>query len=105
MPFDLLVTIPLHGGAAFVERSPGLGDDLGFVPSDHRTLQSRAAPNVFVIGDAAALPTSKAGSVTHFEGSTLVTNVERFLAGERARGRASTATPTASSRPASARRC
>ena len=82
MPFDLLVTIPLHGGAAFVERSPGLGDDLGFVTSDHRTLQSRAAPNVFVIGDAAALPTSKAGSVTHFEGSTLVTNVERFLAGE-----------------------
>ena len=82
VPFDLLVTIPLHGGAAFVERSAGLGDDLGFVPSDHRTLQSRAAPNVFVIGDAAALPTSKAGSVTHFEGSTLVTNVERFLAGE-----------------------
>ena len=82
VPFDLLVTIPVHSGAAFVERSPGLGDDLGFVPSDHRTLQSRAAPNVFVIGDAAALPTSKAGSVTHFEGSTLVTNVERFLAAE-----------------------
>ena len=82
VPFDLLVTVPVHSGAAFVERSPGLGDDLGFVPSDHRTLQSRAAPNVFVIGDAAALPTSKAGSVTHFEGSTLVTNIERHLADE-----------------------
>ena len=32
LDFDLLVTIPLHGGAAFVERSPGLGDALGFVP-------------------------------------------------------------------------
>ena len=82
VPYDLLVTIPMHAGAAFVERSPGLGDDLGFVTSDHRTLQSKAAPNVFVIGDAAALPTSKAGSVTHFEGETLVTNVKRFLAGE-----------------------
>ena len=82
VPFDLLVTVPLHGGATFVERSPGLGDELGFVTSDHRTLQCRAAPNVFVIGDAAALPTSKAGSVTHFEGETLVTNILRHLAGE-----------------------
>jgi len=82
VPFDLLVTIPLHGGAAYVERSPGLGDDLGFVPSDPHTLQSKAAPDVFVIGDAGNVPTSKAGSVTHFEGDTLVENVRRFLAGE-----------------------
>ena len=26
-PFDLLVTVPLHAGAAFIDRSPGLGDD------------------------------------------------------------------------------
>src|SRR5207302_6164957 len=37
LEFDLLVTIPLHGGAAYVERSPGLGDALGFVPTDKRT--------------------------------------------------------------------
>ena len=30
--FDLLVTVPLHGGAPYVERSEGLGDALGFVP-------------------------------------------------------------------------
>jgi len=82
VPFDLLVTIPLHGGAAYVERSPGLGDDLGFVPTDPNTLQSRAKPNVFAIGDATNLPTSKAGSVTHFEGEVLTENVRRFLAGE-----------------------
>ena len=40
LDFDLLVTIPLHGGAAYVERSPGLGDALGFVPTDKRTLQT-----------------------------------------------------------------
>ena len=82
IPFDLLVTVPLHGGAAFVERSPGLGDELGFITTDPYTLQAAAAPNVFAIGDATNVPTSKAGSVTHFEGETLVANVQHFLAGE-----------------------
>src|SRR5664280_2330444 len=79
VPFDLLVTIPLHNGPAYVGRSPGLGNDLGFVPTDRRTLQSKAAPNVFVIGDATDVPTSKAGSVTHFEGEALTENIQRFL--------------------------
>jgi sulfide:quinone oxidoreductase len=80
--FDLLVTVPLHGGAEYVGRSDGLGDALGFVPSDKETLQAAAAPNVFVLGDATDLPTSKAGSVTHFEADVLTENVIRFLAGD-----------------------
>ena len=82
IPFDLLVAIPLHGGVEFISRSPGLGDELGFVPTDPHTLQSEVAPNVFAIGDATNLPTSKAGSVTHFEGETVTGNIQRFLAGE-----------------------
>jgi sulfide:quinone oxidoreductase len=81
LEFDLLVTVPLHGGQAYIGRSPGLGDALGFVPSDKRTLQTAAAPNVFALGDATDLPTSKAGSVTHFEAEVLVENVARSLAG------------------------
>ena len=42
----------------------------------------RRRPNVFVIGDAANVPASKAGSVTHFEGEVLVENIRCFLAGE-----------------------
>ena len=80
--FDLAVVVPLHGGQAYVERSPGLGDELGFVPTDQRTLQSKARPNVFVIGDAADIPASKAGSVAHFEGEIVARNVARYLAGE-----------------------
>jgi sulfide:quinone oxidoreductase len=80
LEFDLLVTIPLHGGAAYVERSPGLGDALGFVPTDRSTLQTPARANVFALGDATDLPTSKAGSVTHFEAEVLTENVARFFA-------------------------
>jgi sulfide:quinone oxidoreductase len=80
--FDLGVVVPLHSGAGYVGRSPGLGDELNFVPTHEHTLQSKVRQNVFVIGDAANLPVSKAGSVTHFEGEVLVENVRRFLAGE-----------------------
>ena len=79
--FDLLVTIPLHGGSDIIARSPGLGDEIGFVRVDRATLQAEAAPNVFAIGDATNVPTSKAGSVAHFEGETLVPNIQRFLEG------------------------
>ena len=82
VPFDLAVVVPVHSGAAYVADSPGLGDALDFVVTDPHTLQSEAAPNIFAIGDAANLPASKAGSVTHFEGEVLVENIKRFLAGE-----------------------
>jgi sulfide:quinone oxidoreductase len=82
VPFDLAVVVPVHSGAAYVGNSPGLGDDLDFVPTDEHTLQSKVRPNIFAIGDATALPISKAGSVTHFEGEVLVENIERFVRGE-----------------------
>jgi sulfide:quinone oxidoreductase len=86
VPYDLLVTIPLHGGPAYVERSAGLGDALRFIAADRHTLQARAAKNIFVIGDASDVPISKAGSVTHFEGETVAENIDRFLAGEELTG-------------------
>ena len=82
IPFDLLVTVPLHLGAEYVSRSGTLGDDMGFVRTDPRTLQALAAPNIFAIGDATNVPASKAGSVAHFEAEVLTENVRRFLADE-----------------------
>ena len=82
LPFDLLVTIPVHKGADFVGRSEGLGDAMNFVHTNPRTLQADVKPNVFALGDATNVPTSKAGSVAHFEAEVLEQNVLRFLRGE-----------------------
>jgi sulfide:quinone oxidoreductase len=82
VPFDLAVIVPLHGGAEYVGRSQGLGDDLNFIPTDEHTLRSQVRPNIFALGDATNVPTSKAGSVTHFEGDVLCDNVRRFLKGQ-----------------------
>ncbi len=65
IPFDLLVTVPLNMGADYLARS-GLGDDLNYVPVNPQTLQSKTHENIFALGDASDIPTSKAGSVAHF---------------------------------------
>jgi sulfide:quinone oxidoreductase len=81
LDFDLAVVVPVHGGQHYVGRSPGLGDALGFVPTDPHTLQSTVHPAVFALGDATDLVISKAGSVAHFEGETVVNNVRQYLNG------------------------
>jgi sulfide:quinone oxidoreductase len=81
LDFDLLVTVPTHSGAEFVIRS-GLGNELGFIPTDKYSLAAKGLDGVFVIGDATDVPASKAGSVAHFEAETLVENLERAVAGK-----------------------
>ncbi len=78
--YDLLVTVPVNMGAEVIANS-GLGDDLSFIPTDQQTLQSKKYENVFVIGDATDLPSSKAGSVAHFQADVLYENILRTLEG------------------------
>ena len=86
VPYDLLVTVPPNMGAEMIDRS-GLGDELNYVPTDKHTLQCKAHPNIFVIGDATDCPTSKAGSVAHFESEVLTENILHFIAGQPLRSR------------------
>ncbi|MCA9640209.1 MAG: NAD(P)/FAD-dependent oxidoreductase [Polyangiaceae bacterium] len=81
LDYDLLVSIPLHNGSDVMLQS-GLADESGFVKTDKHTLASRVAPGVFAIGDATDLPTSKAGSVAHFQAEVLLENILRDIRGQ-----------------------
>jgi sulfide:quinone oxidoreductase len=74
--YDLLVSIPTHMGAEFLSEA-GIANELNFVPVDKHTLQSLRYENIWAIGDAADIPTSKAGSVAHFMLDTLAHNLQR----------------------------
>ena len=71
--YDLLVTIPTNMGDDLIERS-GMGDELNFIPTDKHTLKADGHENIFVIGDATNLLSSKAGSVAHFQADILFEN-------------------------------
>jgi sulfide:quinone oxidoreductase len=81
IPFDLLVTVPLNMGADYVARS-GLGNELNLVPVDKHTLQAKAHPDIFALGDANDIPTSKAGSVAHFSVEVFADNFVQHTRGE-----------------------
>lgn len=80
VPFDVLTIVPVNMGSEMIERS-GLAGDLNFIPTDKETLQSKKFENIFVIGDAADIPTSKAGSVAHFAGDILYENLLNAIEG------------------------
>ncbi|MEZ4299739.1 MAG: FAD/NAD(P)-binding oxidoreductase [Polyangiaceae bacterium] len=80
VPYDVLVTVPLHSGAEVISKSQ-LGDPGGWVPTDRHSLQAKQHHNVFVIGDATDLPSSKAGAVAHFQSEVLFENVLRYIEG------------------------
>jgi sulfide:quinone oxidoreductase len=81
--YDLLVTIPPHEGAELIDDA-GLGDGLGFGLTDRGTLKSRKAERIFLLGDNTNVPTSKAGSVAHFQAEIVVHNLLREIDGREA---------------------
>ncbi|MDG5777572.1 FAD/NAD(P)-binding oxidoreductase [Haloarculaceae archaeon H-GB11] len=85
LDYDLLVAIPPHGGSDLVTEA-GLGED-GWVDVDRNTLEATAAEDVYAIGDVADVPTSKAGSVAHYEAGTVADRIA-----SRVRGQVPTAT-------------
>lgn len=76
VPYELLVTVPPHEGAAVIDDA-GLGDGIGFGLTDKQTLKSLKAERVFLLGDNTNVPTSKAGSVAHFQAEVVVHNLLR----------------------------
>ncbi|MCU4744529.1 FAD/NAD(P)-binding oxidoreductase [Natronoglomus mannanivorans] len=85
LEYDLLVAIPPHRGSDLVTDA-GLGED-GWVDVDRHTLEATVAEDVYAIGDVADVPTSKAGSVAHYEAGVVADRIA-----SRARGQTPTAT-------------
>lgn len=78
--YDLLVAIPPNFGAQCIMDS-AMGDPMGYVDTDHNTLKAKNFDQVYVIGDATNVPTSKAGAVAHYEADTIVANLQREIDG------------------------
>ncbi len=83
--FDLLVVIPPNVGSRFLVDSKVAMNEVGYVHTDKQTLKAVQHPDMFVIGDGADLPTSKAGSVAHFSAEVMVENLIREINGEELR--------------------
>ena len=86
IPFDVLTIVPVNKGDDMIERS-GMGDDLNFIPTDKETLRSEKYENIFVLGDASNIPTSKAGSVVHFASEVVYENLLSAIKGRELRAK------------------
>ncbi len=61
--------------------APAWATSCNFVPTEKHTLKASKYDNVFVLGDATNLPSSKAGSVAHFQGDVFTENFLRYIDG------------------------
>ena len=79
--YDLLVAIPPHFGAQVIIDSE-IGDPMGYIDTEHCTLKAKQYENMYVVGDATNVPTSKAGAVAHYESDIIVMNLLREIDGQ-----------------------
>ncbi|UTI66854.1 NAD(P)/FAD-dependent oxidoreductase [Paraconexibacter antarcticus] len=80
VPYDFLHVTPPQGAPEFLKASP-LSDPAGWCAVDKHTLRSPDFPNVFSLGDASSLPTSKTGAAVRKESGVLVHNLMAVISG------------------------
>ncbi|MBO8172865.1 MAG: NAD(P)/FAD-dependent oxidoreductase [Bacillaceae bacterium] len=79
--YDFLHVTPPMSSPDFIKESP-LADEGGWVDVDAGTLQHKSYANVFGIGDASNLPTSKTGAAIRKQAPVLVKNLISAIKGE-----------------------
>jgi len=79
--FDLLHVTPRMGPPKFLKES-ALANGGGYAHVNDQTLQHVKYPNVWAIGDASSLPTSKTAAAISLQGPVLVENVLNALEGK-----------------------
>ena len=79
--FDLIHVTPPQSAPDFVRESPLANAD-GWVDVDKTTLRHNKYPNVFALGDASSLPTSKTGAAIRKQAPVLVQNLAAAIQGK-----------------------
>ncbi|MGM0589149.1 MAG: FAD/NAD(P)-binding oxidoreductase [Bacteroidota bacterium] len=78
IPYDMLHVVPPQSAPDFIRNGPLVhqeGDHKGWVNVDIHTLQHNEYPNVFSLGDSAALPTAKTGAAVRKQAPVVVENL------------------------------
>jgi len=78
IPFDLLHLAPPQTAPKFV-RNSSLTNDAGWLDVDHHSLQHNTYPNIFGVGDVAALPTAKTGAAIRKQVPVVVDNIMKLI--------------------------
>jgi sulfide:quinone oxidoreductase len=81
MHYDMIHVTPPQSSPDFVKNSP-LANKEGWVEVDKLTLQHVRFPNVFGIGDASSLPTSKTGAAIRKQSPVLAANLISLMQGK-----------------------
>ncbi|HPG11322.1 MAG TPA: FAD/NAD(P)-binding oxidoreductase [Chitinophagaceae bacterium] len=79
--FDMIHVTPPQSAPDFIKNSP-LANAAGWVDVDKHTLQHVKYPNVFSLGDASSLPTSRTGAAVRKQAPVLVKNLFAAMKGE-----------------------
>lgn len=77
--YDIMHVTPPQSAPDFIKKSP-LANAAGWVDVDKHSLRHNRYANVWSIGDAAALPTSKTGAAIRKQTPTVVTNILAAMA-------------------------
>lgn len=80
-PYDMIHVTPPMSSPDFIKRS-ALANADGWVDVDKNTLQHVRFPNVFSLGDASSLPTSKTGAAIRKQAPVLVRNLLAMKSGQ-----------------------
>ena len=90
IPYEMLHVTPPQSAPDFIQRSPlahAEGPNKGWVKADKYTLRHPDYPEVFALGDASDLPTSRTGAAIRKQAPVLVENLLAVMEGREPQAR------------------
>lgn len=81
IPYDIMHAVPPQSAPDFIKKSP-LATKEGWASADKYTMQNPDYPNVFALGDASSLPTSRTGAAIRKQAPVLVENLLAVMKGK-----------------------